>query len=64
VADGYNVTKGDPSIRQRSLDDQRESLVRRLAVSGADLQLRFTLGETADEAIVRLARGSSEGMRW
>lgn len=37
LVDGYNVTKGDPSTRGLSLQEQRDALVSRLRVRGADL---------------------------
>jgi predicted RNA-binding protein with PIN domain len=37
LVDGYNVTKQDPATARLALAEQRESLVARLAVRGADL---------------------------
>ncbi|MDP2183568.1 MAG: NYN domain-containing protein [Actinomycetota bacterium] len=37
LIDGYNITKGDPATRSLSLEEQRDGLLARLAVRGADL---------------------------
>lgn len=37
LVDGYNVTKGDPATAGKSLEEQRDVLVRRLAVRGRSL---------------------------
>lgn len=37
LVDGYNITKADPATADLSLEEQRESLVTRLRVRGADL---------------------------
>jgi predicted RNA-binding protein with PIN domain len=37
LVDGYNVTRRDPATTELALADQREALVARLAVRGADL---------------------------
>ncbi|MDO8987873.1 MAG: NYN domain-containing protein [Coriobacteriia bacterium] len=37
LVDGYNVTKGDPSTRDSSLQDQREMLLTRLRARGREL---------------------------
>lgn len=37
LIDGYNVTKRDPATAELSLEAQRDALVRRLRVRGADL---------------------------
>lgn len=43
LVDGYNVTRRDPATRALALADQREALVARLAVRGADLLGRGTI---------------------
>lgn len=37
LIDGYNVTRSDPATRFLALDEQRASLVARMAARGADL---------------------------
>jgi len=37
LVDGYNITKADPVTRDLSLEEQREALITRLRVRGADL---------------------------
>lgn len=37
LIDGYNVTKGDPTTCSLSLEEQREALLTRIAVRGAEL---------------------------
>ncbi len=53
IIDGHNVTLSDPATRELPAEEQRDALVRRLAVSGRDLLGAGTItvvfdGRTAD----------------
>ena len=71
LVDGYNVTRADDATRESLPDEQRLELMRRLGARGSGLlgsgrivvvwdrgfhaEARFSLDESADDVIVRMA---------